>query len=81
MSIFNLGHSGFRQNLWLWAIMPLAFLQQLPAFLGIPLSLKSTDHEMHHLFPQCNFALNFSFWDKMLSSYKPIETLEALRQE
>lgn len=77
MAIFNMGHSGFKHCVALWGIVPLVFVQQLPSWFGIRVSQRSTDHEMHHLFPQCNYSLNFCAWDKLMGTYKPIETIEA----
>ena len=34
---------------------------------------------MHHLYPGCNFSLNFRVWDYLFRSYKPIEYWIGLR--
>jgi len=47
------------------------WLVRVPAVAGCDLSPE--DHEMHHLHPKCNFSLNFSFWDRVLGTYMPLD--------
>ncbi|GBG34819.1 Methylsterol monooxygenase 1 [Hondaea fermentalgiana] len=38
-------------------------------FLGLGYSVRA--HEMHHRFPQCNYAQNTMIWDQILGTFKP----------
>jgi sterol desaturase/sphingolipid hydroxylase (fatty acid hydroxylase superfamily) len=82
MIVFNLGHCGyfFHPIMWLMG-PPNAHIQQLPKLIGSGYSENPEDHEMHHLYPMCNFGLNFTFWDKMMGSYKPITDLIRNKKE
>ncbi|KAJ3092518.1 hypothetical protein HK102_006295 [Quaeritorhiza haematococci] len=68
-TIFILGHSGMRMHLVLHFPWVLAGLQRVfGSYSQIP-----EDHEMHHIYVMSNFSLNFTFWDKLFGTYKPIE--------
>ncbi|TPX68074.1 hypothetical protein SpCBS45565_g03391 [Spizellomyces sp. 'palustris'] len=71
--IFVIGHTGMKMHPLLYFGNPFAWLQQVLSPVG--LSQIPEDHEMHHLYPMCNFSLNFRLWDTLWGSYKSIETL------
>jgi len=72
-AIFNLGHSGMQHN----PFMFLAIIPQTAAVQSLfgPYALVAEDHEVHHICPSSNFALNFRFWDSLMGSYKPMDAV------
>jgi sterol desaturase/sphingolipid hydroxylase (fatty acid hydroxylase superfamily) len=78
--IFKIGHSGFYQNFWVVLACPGLIVGIALRALGLEGQV-TTDHEMHHLFPLNNFALNFRVWDRLMGSYKPILHLEKMKEK
>ncbi|KAI9340383.1 hypothetical protein DFJ73DRAFT_844883 [Zopfochytrium polystomum] len=78
-SIFVLGHSGYKQHPAMWLVCsPTSTLINVAHAFGV--GLNTQDHEMHHLYPLCNYSLNFSFWDRLFGTYKDIEHLDAFKR-
>ncbi|KAJ3196372.1 C-4 sterol methyl oxidase [Irineochytrium annulatum] len=77
--IFNYGHCGYRHSpLFHFLSPPTALVHRI--FAPFNLSQVNEDHEMHHLYPLCNFSLNFRLWDTIMGSYKPIEHVIAMKE-
>ncbi|KAI9354828.1 hypothetical protein DFJ73DRAFT_775641 [Zopfochytrium polystomum] len=77
--VLSVGHSGFKHHPILFAVpFPPALTHLLPHAVG--LGLRTQDHEMHHVYPLCNYALNFSLWDYVLGSHRDIEELQAFKK-
>jgi lathosterol oxidase len=75
--IFNLGHSGMMHApVILLLMLPTAVLQQVFG----PYSAVAPDHEIHHLCLINNFSLNFTFWDKVMGSYKSLDEYIAAKE-
>ncbi|KAJ3178897.1 hypothetical protein HK101_010083 [Irineochytrium annulatum] len=78
--IFNYGHCGYRYSpLFHFLASPTALVHRV--FAPFNLSQINEDHEMHHLYPLCNFSLNFRLWDTIMGSYKPIEHVIAMKEK
>ncbi|KAI9330352.1 hypothetical protein DFJ73DRAFT_781917 [Zopfochytrium polystomum] len=78
VTIFVLGHSGFKQHPVMYLLFPPAAVVHAAHAAGV--GLNTQDHEMHHLYPLCNYSLNFSFWDRVFGTYKDIEHLAAFKK-
>ncbi|KAI8853419.1 hypothetical protein BC829DRAFT_8926 [Chytridium lagenaria] len=78
--IFNIGHCGFRFHPMMhFMILPSGIIHRM--FQPFDLSQVPEDHEMHHLYPLCNFSLNFRIWDTLMGSYKSIDHVIAMKEK